>query len=296
MAVEGLEKFETTLKVVIVENCKIDWKYLCEYSGTKLAIKTVKTVLGRCIALFGGKYKFIFAPDSKNIKSLVKIEGSPNYKGDPILLHNGIPLTDDAIKSNNLEPKKNENILYINYNETIKDEETRFLRNTIPTSKQGFVKRPYSSHAISARNCNLKGIRDCLDSFMTRKENVSLPLTGQKRDFLNNLVVIGQFDRKAIMAMRNCEEYGEVEVWMFDQHACAERINLEELLKSPLKLKFNFSRDEMNMKACRSAIKFGDLLNRTEQENIIKRLEGCDEPFHCAHGRPTCWLLAKIKK
>jgi len=39
--------------------------------------------------------------------------------------------------------------------------------------------------------------------------------------------------------------------------------------------------------ACRSAIKFGDVLNVVECQDLIDRLAACALPFQCAHGRPT---------
>ena len=115
-------------------------------------------------------------------------------------------------------------------------------------------------------------------------------VTGQSRDFIKDLTVIGQFDKKAILAKRTGND-GSKEIWMFDQHACVERINLEKL-----KTELTMTREEMNMKACRTAVKFGDSLTLSEQEEIIKNLEKCNEPFHCAHGRPTCWFLVKLKQ
>lgn len=134
-----------------------------------------------------------------------------------------------------------------------------------------------------------KGTRDIIEAFKI-DEQERIEIYRQSRNFLSNLTVIGQFDFKGIMAKRLCKDFHDI--WMFDQHACSERINLEILMSQENKTIYN--RDEMNMKACRSAVKFGDKLNLVEQEEILKNLKNCNEPFHCAHGRPTCWLIARI--
>ena len=47
-------------------------------------------------------------------------------------------------------------------------------------------------------------------------------------------------------------------------------------------------------RACRSAIMFGDALTRDECEAVVATLARCNDPFHCAHGRPTLTVLAKL--
>ncbi|KAJ3120081.1 DNA mismatch repair protein, partial [Physocladia obscura] len=42
----------------------------------------------------------------------------------------------------------------------------------------------------------------------------------------------------------------------------------------------------LNSKACRSAIMFGDDLEKNQCETIVNDLKECDFPFQCAHGRP----------
>jgi DNA mismatch repair protein MutL len=39
--------------------------------------------------------------------------------------------------------------------------------------------------------------------------------------------------------------------------------------------------------ACHSAVRSGDIMDRTEMENLLTSLEGCDQPNTCPHGRPT---------
>lgn len=40
-------------------------------------------------------------------------------------------------------------------------------------------------------------------------------------------------------------------------------------------------------KACRSAVKFGEYLDKNECQELIKNLSNCENPFECAHGRPS---------
>ncbi|KAG0671529.1 DNA mismatch repair protein [Maudiozyma exigua] len=50
-----------------------------------------------------------------------------------------------------------------------------------------------------------------------------------------------------------------------------------------------------NSKACRSAIMFGDQLTKTECSLLIKNLGKCQQPFQCAHGRPSLVPISEIK-
>eukprot|EP00834_Sanchytrium_tribonematis_P000961 NODE_20_length_44879_cov_0.624654.p8 type:complete len:505 gc:universal NODE_20_length_44879_cov_0.624654:14453-15967(+) len=48
--------------------------------------------------------------------------------------------------------------------------------------------------------------------------------------------------------------------------------------------------------ACRSAIMFGDLLNKNQCLQLLEQLKKCKNPFVCAHGRPSVVPLLKFAK
>ena len=48
-------------------------------------------------------------------------------------------------------------------------------------------------------------------------------------------------------------------------------------------------------KACRGAVKFGDQLTPQEASSIMQKLQSCDFPFQCAHGRPSMAPLCELK-
>jgi DNA mismatch repair protein MutL len=39
--------------------------------------------------------------------------------------------------------------------------------------------------------------------------------------------------------------------------------------------------------SCRASVKAGDELTKDELYKLIEKLEKCDNPFSCPHGRPT---------
>lgn len=43
----------------------------------------------------------------------------------------------------------------------------------------------------------------------------------------------------------------------------------------------------ISSKACHAAVRFGDILTKSQCESIIQSLHECDSPFTCAHGRPS---------
>ncbi|KAM9898977.1 hypothetical protein OXX79_005984 [Metschnikowia pulcherrima] len=45
--------------------------------------------------------------------------------------------------------------------------------------------------------------------------------------------------------------------------------------------------EAMNNRACRSSVKFGQSLNSQESTSLLTALADCENPFQCAHGRPT---------
>ncbi|TID18619.1 hypothetical protein CANINC_003869 [Pichia inconspicua] len=49
-------------------------------------------------------------------------------------------------------------------------------------------------------------------------------------------------------------------------------------------------------RACRSAIMFGDHLSRDEQRRLIDQLGSCQDPFRCAHGRPSLYPLCVLEQ
>ncbi|AGO09897.1 AaceriAAL093Cp [[Ashbya] aceris (nom. inval.)] len=57
----------------------------------------------------------------------------------------------------------------------------------------------------------------------------------------------------------------------------------------------NFFLEIFNSKACRSAIMFGDKLNRDECIFLVRQLSSCNMPLRCAHGRPSVIPIAELK-
>ena len=51
----------------------------------------------------------------------------------------------------------------------------------------------------------------------------------------------------------------------------------------------------LKLAACRSAVMFGDILDKDMCQTIFKRLGSCEIPFQCAHGRPTV-AVAQLRK
>lgn len=280
--------FEVKLRAVIVENCTIDWKYACSDSKSSFTI-AMKTKHGRVVALFKGKYQFIFEAHIDGIETLVTASKGI-FKFDPIILVKGLPCEEDesiVIKFRHDFSKKK--VFYANFPEIIESAKKKIVPNYVVEVKKEFKKGGIIKGAAEGKIDLLKGSRESLGYFkIDESDGHVVKHAGEQREFLKELAVIGQFDNKAIMTKRIRGSF--TEIWMFDQHACAERINLEALINSNL----NLSRDEMNMKACRSAVKFGDRLDFSKQKEIVDNLQNCQEPFHCAHGRPTCWLLAKL--
>ncbi len=47
--------------------------------------------------------------------------------------------------------------------------------------------------------------------------------------------------------------------------------------------------------ACRDAVKLGEYIGRAEAEELLRRLERCETPYSCPHGRPTIYILDNKK-
>lgn len=45
--------------------------------------------------------------------------------------------------------------------------------------------------------------------------------------------------------------------------------------------------------ACKAAVRAGDKLTQQEAMRLIKELSACEDPYHCAHGRPTFFTVSK---
>ncbi len=57
----------------------------------------------------------------------------------------------------------------------------------------------------------------------------------------------------------------------------------------------SFIDNTLKMKACRSAVKSGDLLSHSELTHLVKELLEYPNPFACPHGRPTALHLSKTE-
>lgn len=51
--------------------------------------------------------------------------------------------------------------------------------------------------------------------------------------------------------------------------------------------------DKIATKACKASVKANDVLSKAEMEQLLKDLEGCENPFSCPHGRPTFLKMTK---
>lgn len=271
----------------MIENDHINWKY--DREGMNLTISCKSKAL-RARVLFD---KNIMIEKDKTIegikyKTCMSFLKSTSIHNVPVILNMGLPR---EVEQAPIIITNNRYILYINdilemygkcttrTNETNTTKLMKYSRIEMASSSANFSEHKFKEHFnISAR---------------IKVENISEQSTNaqsQSRGFLKDLVVVGQFDNKSIVAKR---KYGDLfEIWLFDQHACDERIKLEELVYSSVSVKYSI--DEIKTRACKTAIKFGDCLLHAKQEEILRKLSECREPFHCAHGRPTCWLLARI--
>ena len=50
----------------------------------------------------------------------------------------------------------------------------------------------------------------------------------------------------------------------------------------------------VNSKACRNAIKFGDVLSNEEAQSLLDTLLHTKNPYQCAHGRPTLYPVLQV--
>ncbi|MBD3328006.1 DNA mismatch repair endonuclease MutL [Candidatus Peregrinibacteria bacterium] len=67
---------------------------------------------------------------------------------------------------------------------------------------------------------------------------------------------------------------------------------LDDLADNAVKGDFTRRKEKaLTYAACRSAIKFGDKISRTEQEALIKDLFKLELPYSCPHGRPTMFKI-----
>jgi DNA mismatch repair protein MutL len=77
----------------------------------------------------------------------------------------------------------------------------------------------------------------------------------------------------------------------FDVKIGEEHIILEDILNQykEYEMKFNLEKQDNVAKsfACKSAVKTGDKLAKSEMLNLIDSLFACDMPYVCPHGRPT---------
>ena len=92
------------------------------------------------------------------------------------------------------------------------------------------------------------------------------------------------------------EEFG-MNSFIVKAHPTWFKEGLEELfirncLEKIITMNKNFDLERFNdsisaMMACKASIKAGDPISMEEMKTLIERLKKCENPFNCAHGRPT---------
>ena len=112
------------------------------------------------------------------------------------------------------------------------------------------------------------------DEFLIIKEHM---------DFIKSLVI-------------DIEEFG-MNSFIIKAHPTWFKEGLEEVfvrncLEKIITMNKNFDLERFNdsisaMMACKASIKAGDPISMEEMKALIERLKKCENPFNCAHGRPT---------
>lgn len=260
-----MDLFVDQVKAVLAVQTEINWIFKCQPKSISLVASGISTRT-RCLNI----YKQPVIIDGSTVLS------SKKWTRPCVYLIDGFP-------SDRTERKTDKDVIFVNESSDNVEVKPHY---GMPKLKS---ERSYSrmvNAKFSSASAILKGSRSDLSNL--KSENGSIKYT-PNRSFLCNLKIIGQFDKKCIVAKEECSN--ETRLWLFDQHACHERINLERLLVDG-----NLHREEANMKACKLSVRFGDALNLYEQNGILRDLATCKKPFHCAHGRPTCWLFASLRK
>jgi DNA mismatch repair protein MutL len=89
------------------------------------------------------------------------------------------------------------------------------------------------------------------------------------------------------------DDFGAAELIVKAVPSCMSMAEAEAFLESMLedeKLtadKFELKRDEIISNSCKAAIKGGDRISAVEAMELLRQLDGCENPYNCPHGRPT---------
>lgn len=86
--------------------------------------------------------------------------------------------------------------------------------------------------------------------------------------------VVGQINETIIVAQRG--DY----LYFFDQHLLSERIKYEELGEGSEET------------ACRTALRAGEVLDRREMEELLRKWGNLENPHVCPHGRPLYYRIS----
>ncbi|CAG2103946.1 unnamed protein product [Medioppia subpectinata] len=86
--------------------------------------------------------------------------------------------------------------------------------------------------------------------------------------------------------------------WMATKEDIDEIVGL--IIETPIELltdyKLNGFKKVIASRACRSSVMIGDSLNTSQMKTIVSQMSGCENPWHCAHNRPTIRHLANLDK
>ncbi|WUR02884.1 DNA mismatch repair protein mutl (MUTL) [Vairimorpha necatrix] len=131
---------------------------------------------------------------------------------------------------------------------------------------KGLLKRLFSIHISNNYSSNLLLYSTC--KYLRKRIFKEIDLS--------NIKLVGKFNNEFIILNINNE------IYFIDQHGLHERILYE---------RFTGNEKTRKSRACRKAVKFGDVLDEIFIEYLLNEMKKCAHPFICAHGRP---IISKI--
>ena len=304
----------------VINDCYFKYKFENRFPIVILQINTDPSLID--VNIHPSKMDIKFS-NFEDLKDLVreKISGAlennflaPTATNDLVKVDNVVDIIDTSFKNNTPAPEVKEYVInFDESNDIIKEEENTYNFTVKEEEKKEFpllepVGQVLGTYIVCTNEKGMYLIDQHAAAERVNYEKYKKAMANPKQDTISMLFPLNlDFSKDECLIIKEnieiirklgieIDEFGDTS-FIIRSHPTWFKEGLEEVfinnvIEKVIAMNKNFDLERFNdnisaMMACKASIKANEPISVEESKELIERLKKCDNPFNCAHGRPT---------